>query len=413
MIGCNDVSAVRYHDMERQTIENLRSCDFQGKTILTIQKVDEAVFSPDGQLLATAGEEPGCIMLWETHKDHCISLLKDGQCASPEKFREIVFSPDGQFIAAISSDSDYNDRAICIWKCQNGKWQAKEKKVWASISIQSYSNSEMFKACNRLDFSMMLLKMEMERINCMSLGFSGDSKYIYATQSDRGVPVWDTSGKSISAKEYPKCLSISSRWMPETEATMLVVRKTDGKGVVEKLKATNGETLTSAPIKYQANPHFSPDGKYIMAWLEDEEKGHYIELYANNGELLETLPSTGLKYIDELSFSSDSKYIVVNGLEDDKFFSYVWSIENKKLYPLEDSSHRFLSTTFSSCGKLVASTNHIEIGVWDIEQGDMLYKIHKTNEDETINNLSFSPDGKSLMINEKYVSIYHFSASES
>jgi roadblock/LC7 domain-containing protein len=73
-------------------------------------EVRAVVFSPDGQLVASASDD-STVRVWETATGHCRSVL-DGHS---HKINAVVFSPDGQLVASASNDS-----SVRVWETATG-----------------------------------------------------------------------------------------------------------------------------------------------------------------------------------------------------------------------------------------------------------------------------------------------------
>jgi WD40 repeat protein len=76
-----------------------------------VVEIEDAVFSPDGRLLATASGD-GEVQVWLANGRKLIASMK-----SPEgqSLRELVFSPDGSRLAVT-----YPDHTIGLWDTSNG-----------------------------------------------------------------------------------------------------------------------------------------------------------------------------------------------------------------------------------------------------------------------------------------------------
>lgn len=86
-----------------------------------LNRVEDVQFSPDGQLLLTAGDDT--IKLWRVQTRQLVRTLSGHQAA----VLRVGFSPDGQFIASASGvpsnwlENFRGDRTIRIWQGQTGR----------------------------------------------------------------------------------------------------------------------------------------------------------------------------------------------------------------------------------------------------------------------------------------------------
>jgi hypothetical protein len=73
--------------------------------------VNAVVFSPDGQLIASASSDK-TVRVWETATGQCRSVLE----GHSEEVSAVVFSPDGQLVTSASSDS-----TVRVWETATGQ----------------------------------------------------------------------------------------------------------------------------------------------------------------------------------------------------------------------------------------------------------------------------------------------------
>jgi roadblock/LC7 domain-containing protein len=72
--------------------------------------INAVVFSPDGQLVASASND-STVRVWETATGACRSVLE----GHSDWVSAVVFSPDGQLVASAS-----NDRTVRVWETAMG-----------------------------------------------------------------------------------------------------------------------------------------------------------------------------------------------------------------------------------------------------------------------------------------------------
>lgn len=73
--------------------------------------VSAVVFSPDGQLVASASDDR-TVRVWETATGQCRSVLE----GHADVVSAVLFSPDGQLIASAS-----DDKTVQVWETETGQ----------------------------------------------------------------------------------------------------------------------------------------------------------------------------------------------------------------------------------------------------------------------------------------------------
>jgi roadblock/LC7 domain-containing protein len=114
------------------------------------QGVMAVVFSPDGQLVASASFD-GTVRVWETATGQCRSVL-DGHLRGVSA---VVFSPDGQLVASASDDS-----TVRVWEAATGQCRS-------------------------------VLKGHSREVNAVV--FSPDGQLVASASDDSTVRVWETA----------------------------------------------------------------------------------------------------------------------------------------------------------------------------------------------------------------------------
>jgi WD40 repeat protein len=96
--------------------EYLQILDMNTKNIVPVtghgDQVNAVAFSPDGQILASAGKDR-IIKLWYVTSGKEIEILSNDDVRFPLEITSLAFSPDGKILASSSTD-----RTIKFWRCQ-------------------------------------------------------------------------------------------------------------------------------------------------------------------------------------------------------------------------------------------------------------------------------------------------------
>ncbi len=167
---------------------------------------------------------------------------------------------------------------------------------------------------------------------------------------------------------------------------------------------------------------FSPDGKYIMA---PGNPASMIDV--STGKIIKTTEATLFSkgYIAEAVFSPDGRYILTGDawfeefkLMDARTFKEIKKFKgHKKTFTISDSNFVSKSLSFSPDGKFALSSIAYDdaVIIWDIETGK---EIRRFTGFEVINlgwriiSASFSPDGKSVLIQGLSTGIWNIASGE-
>lgn len=163
--------------------------------------VNYVAYSPDGSLIATAGED-GAVRVWDAFTGELVQTLEGHE----NRINYVDFAPNDELIASAADDG-----SVRLWD-QAGRQVA-------------------------------LLEMPANGVN--SVEFSPDSALLVAATDAGDVWVWDVAGESVSMElgghQGPSYHAIFS---PDGS----LIASGDGIGVVRLWDVTNGELVDSMPV---------------------------------------------------------------------------------------------------------------------------------------------------------------------
>jgi len=328
--------------------------DARERTLVTAnaQGVASLALSPDGKILASAGED-GTIRLWDT------SGYPIGQPMEPLPnglktiLRSVAFSPDGKTI--VSGD---HKGTIRLW------------------DISGKLISQGFKG---------------HKGEVSSIRFSPDGQTIVSSGSDGTIRLWDTSGNRVGKPFKGHKGGIRS-----------IALSPDGKTIVsggfdKKVRLWNRQ---GQPIGQPWTGHeqavmsvaFSPDGKTIASGSYDGR----IRLWKTSGEAIGQ-PFKGHEGapIGSVAFSPKGSVIVSGGWDGS---ISLWDLMGNPLlsHPLIGHVGTVTSVAFSPDGKTIFSSDDIgTIRLWD--RDGYLIGQPFTGHDKGVYSAAFSPDGKTIV----------------
>ncbi|ACK68334.1 WD-40 repeat protein [Rippkaea orientalis PCC 8801] len=326
--------------------DTARIWDLQGHQLAILKghekSIDHGVFSPDGQRIATASRD-GTVRIWD-NQGNLLKILKD----SVDSFYSVSFSPDGQRLASSAKDG-----TVRIWDNQ-GK-------------------------------SILTLKGHQELVK--NVTYSHDGNWIATASSDGTARVWNTQGQEVMVFRghqdpvYDVAISSNSQ--------ELATASSDGTVKLWHINSPQQQGFNTLDTYVTAVSVFPDDQLLAIA----SENGQ-VYLWNLQGKFLWEFEGHN-SGINSLNFSPDGQKIAT---ADNNGRVKLWDRKGKILAELFDNSVRVYSVTFSSDSNLLAiATRSGEVWLWNIEKMPPQLIHQFTAHQETIYQLSFSPDGQTLV----------------
>jgi WD40 repeat protein len=341
--------------------------------------VNSAVFSPDGQTIASISED-NTIKLWNIQGKLLQTLDKH-----TNRVRGIAFSPDGKTIASASWD-----KTIKLWNTQgqllrtiNGHKAAVRDVAFSpdGKTIASASNDKTIKLWSTQ--GQLLRTIKAHNQNIRGVVFSPDGKTIASASADTTIKLWSTQGKLLRTLNGHKNDVISLVFSPDgktiassSEDSTIKLWSTQGK----LLRTLNGHTGAVWGVA------FSRDGKKIASASADRT----IKLWSSQGQLLQTLKGH-TDWVKGVAFSPDGNTIVSAGADNT---IRLWSNEGKVIPTLGGHTNAVLRVAFSPDGKTIASaSDDTTIKLWSTQR-KLLTTLNRHKA--AVTDVAFSPDGKTI-----------------
>lgn len=263
-------------------------------------RIDSVSFSPDSQLLAS-GSRDGTVKLW-TKNGTLIKTLRghNGWVLS------VSFSPDGKRLVSATGDGIMN-----LWT-RSGTWI----KTWSAhhVSTPNATSEEKGNASAERNSSD-------ARINAVA--FSPDGQRLASASDDKTVKLWTADGKLL------KTLSGHTNWVLDVS--------------------------------------FSPDSQMLASASYDNT----VKLWSRQGELMGTLRGH-TDSVARARFSSSGQILATTSWDSRV---QLWRLDDTLIKTLEGHKDRVTSVSWSNDGQALASASRDNtVIVWNLELDELLHK---------------------------------------
>ncbi len=315
--------------------------------------VVSAKFSPDGTRVATASWD-GTVRVWDITPPKEVLFIPFANSDTSNWTWWLSYSPDGKRII-----TDYTDGDARIWDAESGKESLKLKGP------------------------------------ALYTTFSSDGKLAASGNYENNIIVWDAqTGNQLTTLVGHKDIVLQVFFSPD--GTRLASTSTDGNLTVWELANSRalfsvhefGDAVTSVA--------YSPDGKYIVAGGGTGGSGYGAILDATTGEKLLTLPLDG--FLGAVSYSPDGKSVA---LSDFTGTVRIWDAQTgEHLLTLRGHTTWVYAIPFSRDGRWIATASSDGTArVWDAVTGANVLTLNV--DSQGVGGVEFSPDGKHLAVGGK------------
>ena len=367
-------------------------------------------YSPDGERLATAGDD-ATVRVWDVHTWQQVLTLT----GHSDAVREVAFSPDGRRMATASLDDTarvwdaatgtellvlrgHSDDVVDVTFSPDGARLATSSydltvKIWDALSGEelltlrahtqvvmgiAFSPDGRYLAAGSNDGLSLVWNLDTRRhlfllpnrLAVTDVAFSPDGTRLFTAYSDSVVHVWNITGvlPPPSSTEEQKAASGS----PPREPLLTLAGHTS-------------EVTRIAP---------SPDGKYLATASAD---GHVVVWDLGSGMEKLRLAGHGGR-VTNVAFSPDGQHLATTST-DHMARVWDWATPSHEVLTLAAHEGRINGMALSPDGKRLATTGWDRMArVWDLETGEKLLEIVGGGDapEAQAQNIAFSPDGTRL-----------------
>ena len=296
--------------------------DAQGFT----SRVNSLAFSPDGKLLAAAGNDK-TVRIHDLELGQCVTTLRgfdgigaEGQCAA------VVFSPSGQ-------------------------------ELLVGVQTNSTEGSTRVYKVNDLERIDQLLPGH-ERGGVVRQAFSRDGRFLATVGADEVVQIWDWPARKVLGRGLVKGLPLFVGFL--TEIPVLIVFDQAGVKAFSALNAKEFKTLR-------------PEERAALGDPARVQNTINRLMTLNTGMMGVKLPYNGQEHARTLDLASGYDLRSASGTKEGRpcYFVGLWSdLDRRRIQLYEGHHYPAASLALSQDRKRVASGDHFgEIHVWDVASG--------------------------------------------
>ena len=385
---------------------------YEGYLASLYGRLEQAVFSPDGKLLAAvSGQE---VVVWNVATGKKMVTLK--KMIGPAS--AITFSPDSSVVAVASvkrRDSG-TESEIAMWDVSTGKSINTLKGKSDSISCLRFIAQGRFVLIGSLQYGPEGTKGTMKvwdprdnrlRVIDIHEGEEGVSS-LHMLPDESAVVV--QSGPDVELRET-RSGKVIHNFTPDVEDETESMRRS--RYVVSANRAlavafSRDGTTVSAEIPGEGVRRWDARTGGVKERIEREQASDTAIAISSDGDFLVEATENGVRLTDlvkgtagvvvpttgpisALSLSPDGKLLAVGS--DDEI--ELWKVGDKATSITIDAGQKITAVAIDASGRLVAAAREDRsIGVWDLKTGALQAELRK--HENVVNALAFSPDGKTL-----------------
>lgn len=335
-------------------------------------------YSPDGRfLVASYGKD---IQIWDTYSRY-VSLTIKGHNSN---IYRVLYSPDGRFITTVSSYGD-----IKIWNSQNGELQASIINHTSAIDEIEFSPDNKFIAV--ADGNVRVWNMQTGTVqdilwqnnDARSVSYNTDGSRIVSTNDI--AYVWDSqTSEMISTFQESFSNFTNATYSPDNR--FIVTGTWDG-----KLKLWDAQTyeLKVEMLEYGYSGSciaYSPDSRFIASGFDRT----YIYIWSSGGGIFKTLSGHN-DFVSCVDFSSDGLLLVSSSWDGS---IKIWDAKRGGLiHDLQAHTDGTNTVALNTNGDLLVSGGKDNlVKIWNPQTGELYLQLEEHTANVT--SVTFSADGR-------------------
>ncbi|MFV1967350.1 MAG: protein kinase [Pirellulaceae bacterium] len=399
--------------------------------------VHSVAFSPDGDLLASAGNDHA-VRLWKVADRTPLRTLKHAP-RGEEAYSVLAFSPDGKILAVGCGDRTRGE--IRLWDVANGSVEGTLQGHGSVVGAVAFSPDGQLLASASWDGTVKLwnpaTREELEtftehQLRVYALSFSPDGQTLASGGQDGRVKLWDVATRESQA-QIEESLSIVRSLVFSPSGSTLAAGCEDGTVSLFNVYHERARTALSASLQNKAEAQIPTDR--IISTLNRMEtlRGHRTNVlglaFSPDGRLLASADDDGMikvwslgdikkrhtewdtdNWVSAIAVSTYDSTTLAVGSGDWESAEIpgeirLWDVTSGTSRLLSgDSLPPVLSVDLSPDGRLLATgggwagTESGTVHLWDAGTGQLLHTLR--GHTSQVWSVAFSRDGKTLVSGE-------------
>ncbi len=365
-------------DVETVLRQAISQADERNRLISHQAGATAVVFSPNGQLIASASQE-GTIKLWQS--DGTLLATLEGHSS---EIWGLAISPDGQTLASAS-----DDRTVKLWKTDGTLMETLTGHTAAVNAIAFSPNGKLMAAASQDGFvqlwqrnGKLIRRFEAHKqVKIDAIAFSPDGQSLVTGGGDGLIKLWNPMGALQKVLEGHTDSVRDLAFSPDGET--LASAAADGLAQLWNIKDGSRQVLEEHYNTVYAIA-FSPNGQRIISASDDTT----LRLWKRDGTLLSIFRGHSNGVTDS-AFSPDGQTVASASFDGTV---RLWQWHNPLLTVLDSHKDTVLDVAFSPNNQLVASGSaDSTVKLWN--PNGMLIQTLRGHTD-TVYGLTFSPNGQ-------------------
>ncbi len=227
---------------------------------------DDVVFSPDGSLVASCGEDM-TVRIWSTSAGTLLRTLSGHEGA----VMGVDISPDGSLVASCSED-----KTVRLWDIRTGQirqvLRGHQSAVWTvafstdNQHVASCSNDETVRLWNPATGELLQTLLGHHNV-VVGVDFSYDSRLLASCSFDRTICLWDVASGALQHRLRYSDIVYGVAWSPKGN----VLASCSADGSICLWDTTSGQVIQTLTGHDGAvwTVDFSADGRLLVSGSED------------------------------------------------------------------------------------------------------------------------------------------------